>query len=645
MSTLTASKPSQAAHPGSNLLPRADRSWLILLGLSVAFALARWCTLESFWGDSPRWIFEVYRSATGELPYRDFAWQYPPLSLFLFSGAVRLFGHTFPVVQLLLDLLSAGVVLLTWNFARRILPRPLPLLVAAALASAGASNSANFALFSLQIYTPAILTGMIGLLILLNAAIDYLQSGSLPASRLAWISLGATICLLSKPEFIAGSVASLLALALADRRVWFEQRPASAWLSQYTKLALVSLVPALLGYAALCAFCGTSNVAAGVAGYGLASLSCPWWPTGLGLLGALTALGYGVLLAALFSLTRTAQFRERYGSRYTILWIAAALSAVLVAAYLPFCKELPMFQGRITLSHTLTYFLSTGTMLLPVMWFSIVLSAVLAIGLVRAYRHSAFAAGTRFPPGDAVLLIVLGAAVAMSLRGLFSGTMSQLSLASVAAYPLWFVLGPYLLIRFLDRASPSASRFSFPILTAPAAVVALVAVFALLRLAGVAVGEIRRPYAKIATREGVIRLKDLDQSPKVYAFIAQHAAPHEPVLDLAGGGGINIGQQHPSPLFSTQFTALAPPARYLELDARLIAQHPPRLIVANAGDDFGATYGICMNTGCTFPHFVWHSTKPACNAAVTFPALDYIRQNYAPLASFGDKIIYLHHGG
>ncbi len=136
-------------------LPRQEsvrRDLAILLVLSALLSLARWCTLESFWGDSPRWIFEAYRGASGELLYRDFAWQYPPLPLLLCSSALQLLGSTFWSVQLLLDLVSAAVVILTWDLGRRLLPKPLPLLAAAAMACAGASNPSNFAVLSIKVF-------------------------------------------------------------------------------------------------------------------------------------------------------------------------------------------------------------------------------------------------------------------------------------------------------------------------------------------------------------------------------------------------------------------------------------------------------------------------------------------------------------
>src|SRR5512139_1099920 len=98
--------------------PQANRSaWLSLVIISAfcaLFMVLHWSKLDSLWGDPARWLFEAYRSASGETLYRDFAWQFPPLSLLLMSGAFRLLGGTFGAAQVVLDALSLIAVLLLW---------------------------------------------------------------------------------------------------------------------------------------------------------------------------------------------------------------------------------------------------------------------------------------------------------------------------------------------------------------------------------------------------------------------------------------------------------------------------------------------------------------------------------------------------
>jgi hypothetical protein len=162
-----------------------------------------------------------------------------------------------------------------------------------------------------------------------------------------------------------------------------------------------------------------------------------------------------------------------------------------------------------------------------------------------------------------------------------------------------------------------------------------------LRLAGVVATEARTSYVRLDTGAGTIKLQDNQIAPKVYSYVQTHTEPGEPVLDLAHGGGVNFAGHRASPIFSTQFTVLAPDPKYLNADLMRIEKQPPRLVIANDGPTFQATYGLCMNTGCVFPAVVWRSTRLACDPSQSFPVLNYIRSHYEPAARFGEKVIYI----
>jgi len=95
---------------------------LVVFSLIAIGSILWWGKMASFWGDSSRWLFEGYRVALGEVPYRDFSWQYPPLSILLLGACFRLFGSSIVVAQVFVNVLSIGIVLLTWVVARRLLP-------------------------------------------------------------------------------------------------------------------------------------------------------------------------------------------------------------------------------------------------------------------------------------------------------------------------------------------------------------------------------------------------------------------------------------------------------------------------------------------------------------------------------------------
>jgi hypothetical protein len=587
----------------------------------------RWLKTESFWGDSARWIFEAWRSASGETPYRDFAWQYPPLSLLLFGSSFRIFGATFVVAQVLIDIVSTVVVLLSWRVARRVLPTGLALAVAAALACAGASNTGNFALFSLQIYTPAVLVGMAGLLLVLEQLIVHIEAGSLGLRSRMLLSVGATIALLSKPEFAIGVVGALAAAAFFElQRSSVQHQSTFPWLRRQASTATLTMVPALALYALLAWKAGAGNVLSGVTGYGMAYLVCPWWPTGLGVFGAVVALLQAAAVLAVGQWLYSRRQKPYPSQMRSALIIAAALAVPATLVYVPYCiKELPVFAGAVTPIRLISFFLSTGTILLPVMWCSILFWVALSLGVARRRTLSS---------REGVLFILSTCGLVMSSRTLFGGTLSQLTLVTVAAYPIWFIMAPLLLERFLDGGDqPSPGR-------APALAMMLVAAYGVLRFSTALVTEPSSHYVVVHTAAGNVRLLDRTTSASVYRYVIDHTSSADPVLDITYGGAINFAGRRLSPIYSTQFSALAPAQKYLDLDLDRIRAHPPALVIANALPDFGATYGMCVETGCMLPALVWRSSRLACEPGRKFPVLEFIKENYSRREIIGEKTIY-----
>src|SRR6266850_7117685 len=170
----------------------AWRDAAVLLLLCGLIAYLRWLKMDSLmWADPARWLFEAQRLASGEMPYRDFSWQYPPFSIFLLGLAMRCFGVTFVVAQVVIDGISVAVIVLAWLLVRRILPRFLHLPVMFFLLAVCATSLMNFNLFSFLTYVPALQTGAAGLLLLLCAVLSYLHRGKLTALVWAALALGA----------------------------------------------------------------------------------------------------------------------------------------------------------------------------------------------------------------------------------------------------------------------------------------------------------------------------------------------------------------------------------------------------------------------------------------------------------------------
>ena len=136
----------------------------VLAAICVFAIAANWLKLLTLWGDAGIGLLEAQRVAQGELPYRDFALRYPPLSTLLLGYAFRLFGSTFITAQVFYNVLSAAIILLMWLVARRLLP-PLTALAVAAVIALQGSNQYYF--FTLSVFSHAHLTGLIGNLLLL----------------------------------------------------------------------------------------------------------------------------------------------------------------------------------------------------------------------------------------------------------------------------------------------------------------------------------------------------------------------------------------------------------------------------------------------------------------------------------------------
>ena len=68
-----------------------------------------WSFISVFYGDYGLWMHEVDRVASGQVPYRDFSWEYPPLALMLDALAARWFSDNIAVLFTLSAIVSMCV--------------------------------------------------------------------------------------------------------------------------------------------------------------------------------------------------------------------------------------------------------------------------------------------------------------------------------------------------------------------------------------------------------------------------------------------------------------------------------------------------------------------------------------------------------
>ena len=366
----------------------ADRRSILLLTLvSAGMAAALWCKLRTLlFLDPSWWLQEISRVAHGELPYSDFAWHFPPFTVLLYGYSLRMLGILFEFVQILMDVISLAIVVLSYSLLRRYVNPLLAFLTCLLLIAVCCTTLTYFSLFSLFGYSPALQTGTLGLLLLLNGVVAYVEDGRLPTKRMAIIALGAFIALLSKPEPMLATIGVLFALLAFDP--W--RKTTSAWLRRSVFLLAACFLPALLVYALFVNAAGFNTLAAAISGYGLATHTCPWWPTGIGIWAGIAACGAGAILVALGSVTRRAVWRNYLGqARYALLWSAALLGLGFYLTYEIFEHAPSLYNWSLTgrqLESLVRSMASTTDVFRAVLWPAIVLGLPSGSGRL-AVRH------------------------------------------------------------------------------------------------------------------------------------------------------------------------------------------------------------------------------------------------------------------
>ena len=595
----------------------------------------RWAKMDTLvLGDAPRWLFEAQRVAVGQLPYRDFSWQYPPFSVLLLGWTMRFFGITFTVAQVFVDVVSISVVLAAYFLIRLLLPTFLLIPVMFCFIAVCGTSLMFFNLFSLLTYVPALQTAAGGFLWLLVGVLIYLRTGKLTGANWIMITSGAFIAAYSKPETFVATYSTLVVLAIADRNYWFEGRETREWFWHYTKLGTACAAPALIAYLWTGAVVGFANLREGITGYGLAGAACPWWPTGLGLFGAASSLGEAGFIAATLSLTRRKHFVARFGRGY-YFGLAGGLLGVFVFLAYVFFNNWELLTGRRSIVDKIWYSgqstFWTSAILLPVMWSSVVLWFYLAVRFIRSRRQR--------PSTDAItILVLLAGTVAMSARGWFNWSLGIRTDVPGVCYPFFLVLGPYLLWCLLSLGGPGLDLNAGMRAKAGFAVAALLVTYGLMRfIAGYPNLLSNRAYHELSTIAGRVRLINYETDSEIYRFVLENTSPNDTVLDLPYGGGINFATHRLSPFFDTQFRHVSMSDRFLDKDLDGIHQHPPRVVIADNQPNYGATYGLKDNV-CPFPQLVWAPDSRSV-ADKIFPTIVYIQQNYRVAKVVGRKLL------
>jgi hypothetical protein len=588
----------------------------LLLLLCTVLAWLRWAKLdELLWGDPVHWLHEVSRVAAGELPYRDYSFQYPPFTAFFFGWAFRLFGATFTNASILVNFCSFSVVLLCYSLTRFLLPAKLRFPVCFLLVCVCATSLTNFNLFSYRIYTLALETGAAGALLSLVGMLRVLRNTGSSGINLAMIAAGSGIAFLSKPEFAIATLFALVLFAFVHRQ--------SRW---DLKMFAIATLPAAALYVWLASVVGLRNLLAGISGYGLATFACPWWPTGIGVFGVAAALGEVLLIATILSFPWQRDFQNCYGAAYRWMRMLTLPGTVIFVAYIimlnlePLTSARPLSAKVMVILPTLLW---TARVLLPVMWTAIFLFLYL---LGRAFRG-------KLNQHTAELLLILVFPVSMSPRTWFGSTQGVTADIAASCYPFLLVLGPYLLWSFLSKASPK--------IPAMLIVGCIVIVYGAARLPGGSFLFTDRNYRTLETAAGSVKISDYVPGIDIYRYVVSHTVPSDYVLEIPYGGGLNFASRRPNPIFDTMLFNMEIPPEYQRKDLERMVQRAPKLIIAQDSPRLGTnfSFGIAGNRACVCPRLVWVPDQPSWDPDYVYPLVDYIARNYRPAAKIAGKVI------
>lgn len=172
----------------------------LLLALAGVHIVFTWGHLGSLWGDAGSWLHEVDRSAHGEVPYRDFYWPYPPVSIWLLGGLGTVFGSGVAPIWTMMSVVFLSIWLVYDRYVHLLVAKPvaLPALLGAFLLACGYAHVVSPPLPT-GMYTPA---APLGLLLLLLAAICTLRllEGFRPGHAIG-TGIFCGLCILTKQDF------------------------------------------------------------------------------------------------------------------------------------------------------------------------------------------------------------------------------------------------------------------------------------------------------------------------------------------------------------------------------------------------------------------------------------------------------------
>lgn len=573
--------------------------------------------MESLYNQDPSmWLFQISRFAAGQMPYRDFSWNYPPLAIFLLGSIARWFGATFAVVQIAMDLISLAVVFLCVWLVRYLLEASTRFVTVAAVIAVCATSFTKFNLFSFSTYSPALEIAAAALLMLLIGGLRQLERGDASPGNLLLLCAGVFVATVSKPEAAVAAWGAVVLLRVLDK---------SAKWRWYLLLVAGAGIPAAAFYAFVGITAGFPQLKAGLGGYGLASFACPWWPTGYGVFGMVAETGEAAFVAAVLLWLVRSRLEPRCRSVLGRLSICGCTGLLIFVSYVWYQSGYVLLSsapGSVKLETLARAVVWTNGALLPVMWASI----FVWIGFVFSFRKLGGASPR--------LCFFLSVPVIMSGRGLFGTTLFPYTEVSAMCYPFFVIAAACLLEALYRRALPQGRVASTLVISI------LLGGYGAARLIGAYPAQLSdEPYYTLHTKAGDIRLSDDHVSERIYDYVLSHTHAGDMLLDVPYGGGFNFATGLPSPTFTTQFQQLRMSMSFQDRDLNNVLKTPPALVVADPGPNFQAQFGYPGKMNCPFPRLVWEPTDSSWSPGYAFPVITYVAEHYHQVAEYGQKVI------
>jgi len=215
-----------------------------------------------------RWFYESWLFSSGHIPYRDFTWAYPPLGVLVSGSLFLVLGQSTIALYTFSSLIALAIGITIYKICRlHELNTNISLLFTAGFF--GASNlGASKMIGAVGGITPSWPIGLFGILLLLYGTSHLLVNrlGNRTKSKVC-IFFGATITLLSKPEF---ALATFMFLAIICIFFLILKSNSNDRIVRYQifKLSLSGVICATIAYFVIGSVTGFANLFEGLNGYG-----------------------------------------------------------------------------------------------------------------------------------------------------------------------------------------------------------------------------------------------------------------------------------------------------------------------------------------------------------------------------------------